>query len=249
MQDIKNKLEAVLFITGKSMTVDEMAQFCNIASLGTVKEAILTLQKDYQTRPGSLEIVQEEERFRLNIKREFTHLSTKLLSAAELDAPTQATLALIAYKQPILQADIIKMRGNTAYDHVHVLKAMEFIVSEKSGRTRNLKLGAKFFDYFDVVEEQLKQKLQETFEKQEKLILETKSDEKTSEAVEKPIIEKSLEKETLELPLTITPINQKKKKALTEKRPPVVTETTLEVERTPKEILMRIDADDFGSKC
>ena len=241
MQDIKNKLEAVLFITGRSMTVDEMAQFCNIASVGTVKEAILALQKDFLTRPGSLEITQEEGRYRLNIKRDYNHLSTKLLSAADLDPPTQATLALIAYKQPILQADIIKMRGNTAYDHIHALKAMEFIVSEKSGRTRSLRLGSKFFDYFDVVEEQLKQKMQETMERQEKLVPE-KVEEK-NKVVESIVEEK---KEILEAP----PTKEKKKRvAVTEEKVRVVIDTTLEVERTPKEVLMRIDADDFGSKC
>ncbi len=245
MQDIKNKLEAVLFITGKSMTVDEMAQFCNIGSVGAVKDAILALQKDFVNRPGSLEVTEEEGKYRLNIKREYTHLSTKLLSAADLDVPTQATLALIAYKQPVLQAEVIKMRGNTAYDHIHALKAMEFIISEKSGRTRSLKLGAKFFDYFDVVEDQFKQKLQETFEKQEKLIPDTKSEEK----VAAPVVEKVTEEKIAE-PIPPIVLKEKKKKSvnLTEKTR-VVTDTTLEVERTPKEILMRIDADDFGSKC
>ncbi|MSR85907.1 SMC-Scp complex subunit ScpB [Candidatus Woesearchaeota archaeon] len=241
MQDIKNKLEAVLFITGKSMTVDEMAQFCNIGSVGTVKEAILGLQKDFVGRPGSLEVTEEEGRYRLNIKREYNHLSTKLLSAADLDVPTQATLALIAYKQPILQSEIIKMRGNTAYDHIHALKAMEFIVSEKKGRTRSLKLGSKFFDYFDVVEEQFKRQMQETFEKQEKLIPETKTEEKTTHPV--------IEEKTSEL-IPIIVLKEKKKKNIpTQEKVRVVTETTLEVERTPKEVLLRINADDFGSKC
>ena len=156
MQDIQKKVEAVLFITGKALTMEEIANFCNIGSLGSVKEAIESLIKDYQERCSSLEVVKEENRYRLNIRKEYNHLSTKLISNCELDAPTQATLALIAYKQPILQSDIIKMRGNTAYDHVHALKEMEFIISEKNGRTRSLRLAPKFFEYFDVVEENLK---------------------------------------------------------------------------------------------
>src|SRR3989338_503538 len=146
MQDLKNKIEAVLFITARAMTIEEIAQFCSIGSIGTIKEALQALRKDYETRVGSLEI-----------------------SAEELDAPTQATLALIAYKQPVQQADIIKMRGNTAYDHIHALREMEFIASEKSGRTRTLKLAPKFFEYFDVIQENLQKRLDETMEKQEKL--------------------------------------------------------------------------------
>src|SRR3989338_7260327 len=136
MQDLKNKIEAVLFITARAITIEEIAQFCSIGSIGTIKEALQALRKDYETRVGSLEIIEEEGRYRLNIKKQYTHLSTKLLSAAELDAP----------KQPVQQADIIKMRGNTAYDHIHALREMEFIASEKSGRTRTLKLAPKFFE-------------------------------------------------------------------------------------------------------
>lgn len=252
MQDIKNKLEAVLFITGKSMTIEEMAQFCNIASIGTVKEAILGLQKDFTTRLSSLEITEQDGRYRLNIKREYNHLSTKLLSAADLDQPTQATLALIAYKQPILQAEIIKMRGNTAYDHIHALKAMEFIVSEKSGRTRSLKLGPKFFDYFDVVEEQLKQRMQETAEKQQKLIPDvTEQKIALGEEIPKTNAEESVKEEEkiVKIEEPSTPKIQEKKKKKSEEKVHIVTDTTLEIERTPREVLLHIDADDFGSKC
>ena len=82
------------------------------------------------------------------------------MSDAELDKPTQETLAIVAYKQPMFQSEVIKIRGNTAYDHIKVLKEQEFITSEKSGRTRILRLTPKFFDYFNVIEGNLKNILQ-----------------------------------------------------------------------------------------
>ena len=82
-----------------------------------------------------------------------------MLSDSELDKPTQETLAIIAYKNPIFQSEVINIRGNKAYDHIKALKELDFINSEKSGRTRLLKITPKFFDYFDVVEDQLKAKL------------------------------------------------------------------------------------------
>jgi len=75
-EDIKNKVEAVLFMTGRAMSVEEIAQFCNIGSVGVIKEALYTLQKEYATRGGGLEIIEEEGLFRLHIKRQYTHLST-----------------------------------------------------------------------------------------------------------------------------------------------------------------------------
>ena len=65
-------------------------------------------------------------------------------------------MAIIAYKQPVFQAEIIKIRGNTAYDHVKMLRENGFITTEKSGRTRLIKLAPKFYDYFDIVEQELK---------------------------------------------------------------------------------------------
>ena len=52
------------------------------------------------------------------------------------------------------------MRGNTAYDHIKDLQQLEFVTSEKTGRTRTLKVTQKFYDYFDIVQDELKQKFE-----------------------------------------------------------------------------------------
>jgi len=165
MQDIKNKIEAVLFISGKFMNVEEIANFCNIGSIGIVKDAINALKGDYDKRDSGLAIYEEKGLYKLNLKKGYNHLSVNLASSCELDSPTQATLAVIAYKQPALQAEIIKMRGNKAYDHIKQLREQDFITSEKTGRTRLLKLAPKFFDYFDVLENAMKEKFSEIGEK------------------------------------------------------------------------------------
>jgi len=156
MQDIKYKIEAILFTTGRFMDVNEIATFCGIASAGIVKQALEGLKHDYEGKDSSLSILEENGKWKLNIKREYNYLTTKLVSSAEFDKPTQETLAIIAYKQPVFQAEIIKIRGNTAYDHVKMLRENGFITTEKSGRTRLIKLAPKFYDYFDIVEQELK---------------------------------------------------------------------------------------------
>ena len=160
MQEIKKKVEALLFTTGNHMNVEEIARLCSIGSVGMVKEAIQELQKDYENKDSALTIFKENDLFKLGIKKEFNYLTSQLLSDCELDHPTLKTLAIIAYKQPIIQAKIIKARGNGAYDHMKTLKEHGFIVAEKYGRTRLLKLAPKFFDYFDLVEDQLKSKFE-----------------------------------------------------------------------------------------
>mgnify|MGYP001595632690 FL=1 len=157
MQDIKHKVEAVLFTTGKFLNVEEIA---NLSSLSNdlVIQALQQLIQDYNGRDTSLEIIQQGDKYKLNIKKEHMHITTKLLKDTELNKPTQETLALIAYKQPVMQSIIVKMRGNRAYEHIKDLEQLEFIMSEKSGRTRLLKATQKFYDYFDIVNDELKEK-------------------------------------------------------------------------------------------
>ena len=160
MQDIKNKIEAVLFTVGRNVGIDELSQLTGVASKGSLSDAVKSLIEDYKKRESSLEIIEENEKFKLNIRKEYLHVTTQLLDQTEFDKPTQETLALIAYRQPVMQSDIVKLRGNTAYDHISKLKEMDFVVSEKFGRTRLLKTTQKFYDYFDVVGDELKQKLE-----------------------------------------------------------------------------------------
>ncbi|HII16244.1 MAG TPA: SMC-Scp complex subunit ScpB [Nanoarchaeota archaeon] len=165
LSDMKNKIEAVLFITGSFMSAEDIAQYAGFGSIGIVKEAIEKLIGDYKIRNTSLEILEENSKYKLALRKDYVAISARLLSNTELDRPTQETLAIIAYKQPILQADLIKIRGNSAYDHIHALKEQEFIMSEKHGRTRMLKLAPKFYDYFDIVEDQLTAKCAEIQQK------------------------------------------------------------------------------------
>lgn len=160
MEDLKNKIEAVLFTTGRNLSLQEISQLSGIGSIGLLKEALESLNNDYKNRNSSLEILNEQDKWKLNLKREYLYLTEKLLSDSELDKPAQETLAVVAFKQPVLQSDIIKIRGNTAYDHMKILKDQGFVTSDKSGRTRILKLTQKFYDYFDVVDDTLKTKLQ-----------------------------------------------------------------------------------------
>src|SRR3989344_1089656 len=130
MQDIKNKIEAVLFTTGRFIDIEELAKLCGIGSIGIVKEALTALKQDYETRNSALYIVEQGNKFKLNIKKEYLYLTETLLTDSELDKPTQETLAVIAYKNPAMQSEIIKIRGNGAYEHIKLLQELDFVASE-----------------------------------------------------------------------------------------------------------------------
>lgn len=160
MDEQKNKIEALLFTTGREMKVDEIAEMAGLGSPGLVKDILNKLKQEYSQRISGLEVKEDKGKWKLAIKKEYLGVTQNLLTDTEMDGPTQKTLAVIAYKNPSIQSDVIKVRGNKAYDHIKFLKENDFVMSEKHGRTRLLKLTSKFFDYFDVVENTIKEKFE-----------------------------------------------------------------------------------------
>jgi len=155
MQEDKNKVETVLFTTGRFINLEELGRLSGIGSIGYLKNVLEELKKDYQNKTGSLQIIEQGNAYKLGIKKEYLYLTETLLTDAELDKPTQETLAVIAYKNPALQHEIIKIRGNKAYDHVKNFVSMGLIKKKKTGHTSELSLSEDFYDYFNLDSEGL----------------------------------------------------------------------------------------------
>lgn len=155
---MKHQIEAILYTLGKFVTIEELATLASTTP-EKVKQAIAQLKEEYSKRETALTIQEMDNKIKLNIKKEFGHLTNKILSDKELDNPTTKTLAIIAYKNPVKQSEVIRIRGNKAYDHIKKLTDTNLISSEKLGRTRLLKLTSNFYDYFDIAQEELKEKL------------------------------------------------------------------------------------------
>ena len=164
--ELKYKVEAVLFTLGKFVSLEDLGRYCEVGSIGMVKEALEELKKDYENKNCALEIQENEGKFKLNIKKKFGYLTNRLLSGSELDSPTTKTLAIIAYKQPVTQSEVIKIRGNKAYDHIKYLRENNLVSAEKKGRTRLLKVTNNFYEYFDIAESEAKDKIKQVVEEQ-----------------------------------------------------------------------------------
>ena len=156
--DLKKQIEAILFTTGRFMSTIEIAKHLN-SNETEIIEALKQLEKDYSEKDSALILQTQDNLFKLNIKKEFGFLINKLLEQKEVDSPTTKTLAVIAYKSPVKQSEIIKIRGNKAYDHIQKLKDSGLVSTEKSGRTNLIKLTRHFYDYFDISEKEVKEQL------------------------------------------------------------------------------------------
>jgi len=150
-EDLK-KLEAVFFISGRFLSMPELVSLTDLNPI-LIRELIEKLQEKYDAKESSIEIVEKSGKWKMDLRRDFSYLVNKLATgSAEFTKAEQETLAIIAYKQPIKQSVIIKIRGNKAYDHVKKFSDLSLIKKKKMGHTHDLTLGESFYDYFNVKE-------------------------------------------------------------------------------------------------
>lgn len=148
MEQLKARIEAVLFTTAQALSIKEIAEILNEEDVEKAEEAMLELIMDYSARPGALEI-DDENGYILQVKEEHMDIVEKLCPV-ELKPAALRTLSVIALKEPIRQSDLKELRGSTAYEHVQELldKGLISRTRDKNGRSYNLKTTPKFAEYF-----------------------------------------------------------------------------------------------------
>lgn len=149
MEQLKARIEAVLFTTAKALSINEIAEILE-EEVENTEEAMLELIMDYSSRPGALEI-DDENGYILQLKEEHMDIVEKLCPV-ELKPAVLKTLAVIALKQPIRQTELKELRGSTAYEHIPELleKGLISRTKDKNGRSYNLKTTTKFAEYFKI---------------------------------------------------------------------------------------------------
>lgn len=156
--DLKPYVEAALFATAKPIGLDELADMLGEGKR-KVSIALNRLIEDYASRPHSaLEIDASDAGYILAVKTSYGKVVERLVPM-ELSQGALRTLSLIAVKQPIVQTDLIELRGSTAYDHIKELLEHGLIVKEPQGRSFLLKTSPKFTDYFKVDKETIERHL------------------------------------------------------------------------------------------
>jgi|GEM_PF-1110958 len=144
---LKGEIEALLFMTSRPLPMEELALMLE-ASLDDVSEAMVDLIGDYQFREdSSLEIDDSEEGYILQVRKNYTHLVNKMLPM-ELSTASLRTLSVIAIKAPMIQKELIDLRGSSAYDHVKELLAHKLISKNRSGSSYRINVTSTFHQMF-----------------------------------------------------------------------------------------------------
>lgn len=142
-------LEAVLFVSGRFLSANEIANVTDFSSV-IIFDLIDKLKEKYN-EDSAIEIVEKDHSWKMDVRREYSNIINKLATgSSEFSKAEQETLAIIAFKQPIKQSVVIKIRGNKAYDHISNFAKLGLIRKKKTGHTYELTLSDEFYDYFNV---------------------------------------------------------------------------------------------------
>jgi segregation and condensation protein B len=200
----KRLVEAIIFAAGNRISQKRVAELAELTEKQTQK-LLEELQEDYDKAKNTFKITHMGEDWKFTVQDEFLPIVEKIAPDTELTRSVVETLAILAWKAPILQSDLIKVRGSSAYDHIGELEDRGFIAKDKEGRSFIIKLTPKFYEYFDIQ----KEKVDEMFSGYEGQ--ETVKDEQVDEFVKKQEERKERELEELENKPTLNQIKTEEK--------------------------------------
>lgn len=156
---LTTKIEAILYLKGQPLSLTEIVELAG-CDRTSAEDALIELMGDYAHRDSALEVVETPTGFSLQLRGTFEDLLQNLVPP-ELGTGLLRTLAAIALKNPILQTDLIDLRGSSAYQQVQELVELGFVRKRRQaeGRSYWLEVTDKFHQYFEI--EQLSQILKE----------------------------------------------------------------------------------------
>ena len=161
------KLETVFFVSARFLSMQELISLTDLNPI-ILRELIEKLQEKYDREDSAIEIIEKNGVWKMDVRPAFYNIINKLAGGkSEFSKAEQETLGIIAYKQPIKQSVIIKIRGHKAYEHIAKFSGLGLIKKKKAGHTHELSLSDDFYDYFtfnDVVagDEKLQESLKIT---------------------------------------------------------------------------------------
>jgi segregation and condensation protein B len=120
---VESVIEAILFASDESLSATKLAAIVEITAR-QVNDAVRTLNEKYKAGNHAFRIVQIAGGYQMLTLSPYNHWLQKLLRArsdSKLSTAALETLAIIAYKQPIIRADIEAVRGVAAGEMIRSL--------------------------------------------------------------------------------------------------------------------------------
>jgi segregation and condensation protein B len=113
MDDLKNIIESLLFVAETPIPLDRFKEVLEAEDTKEIRGALEQLSEEYDQRKGGIFLSEVAGGYQIRTRPEYHEYVKRLLkpSAHRLSNAALETLAIIAYKQPIIRADVEHLRG------------------------------------------------------------------------------------------------------------------------------------------
>jgi len=113
MDNLKAIVEGLLFASDTPLTIDKIKSVLEVADRKAIREVLTSLTQEYESAKRGFFLSEVAGGFQLRTRPEYRQWIRRLKETrpARLSRAGMETLAIIAYKQPVLRSDVEYLRG------------------------------------------------------------------------------------------------------------------------------------------
>jgi segregation and condensation protein B len=155
MEELKNILESLLFVAEAPLSIDRIKQV-TAADTQEIRNTLQTLTDEYESRKGGFFLHEVAGGYQIRTRPEYTQWIKRLIqpNPPRISKAALETLAIIAYKQPVIRSDIEHIRGVDSGGILRMLLERKFIRvlgrKEIPGRPLIYATTKQFLEVFDL---------------------------------------------------------------------------------------------------
>jgi segregation and condensation protein B len=110
---LKSIIESLIFVSGNPLRIDSIQEVLENVDKRVIQTCLNELVEEYRQLDRSFHLVKVAEGFQFRTKPEYAHWiqQSKKTKPTKLTKAALETVAIIAYRQPIIRAEIEAIRG------------------------------------------------------------------------------------------------------------------------------------------
>jgi segregation and condensation protein B len=151
----RSRLEAVLFLAREPLSLRKLAQLANLTDGTEARTLLRALCERYDQRGCAFQVAQVAGGYQLLSRHEFAawlRPQATIEREIRLSAPSLETLAVVAYRQPVLRAEVEAIRGVACGEILRQLMDRDLLRivgrSEELGRPLRYGTTKRFLEVF-----------------------------------------------------------------------------------------------------
>jgi segregation and condensation protein B len=129
MEELKNIIESLLFVAQEPLSLDRLKKILEHAETREIRKALEDISVEFDARKGGFYLHRVAGGYQVRSRPEYSTWIKRLLQPKpfRLSKAALETLAIIAYKQPVIRSDVEHIRGVDCGGVLKVLLERGFI--------------------------------------------------------------------------------------------------------------------------